>query len=418
MKKILLFVAAALFAIGGTAQNVRLAKSLAITPPTSEKSLNIVGGLNRVNTLKAGQRLQKSVSRVPQAKVAPAGEAHDYFFYRIENVYSIGDLGRINKVTLYFDGNTVYIPNDFYLSQFNETEPAYVTGTVSADGSTITIPSHQEIGTVSSYYGDMVMYLSKGDIVSTAEGETLNESSDPIVLNVDPNGGIIYDNSTDDNPAFVGIFTDSGFYGYAYNMMILPSSMFTASKRTLTGTGEVADFDIMQYVAVDVNKTVDEYYCPDLSLHAILGLFDCYPGSYVMAFDNEDGSIGVGCQTVADDTALTATDNLESSQIDFSYVSTLDADATGAYTQKEGEGLRDLVSDGQSYYSYDSYSGLKLGAPTSSGISSVITNDEKDAVSTQYYDLSGRRVSGAEKGVSIKVMKFADGTSKAVKVMK
>lgn len=87
-------------------------------------------------------------------------------------------------------------------------------------------------------------------------------------------------------------------------------------------------------------------------------------------------------------------------------------------TQLANETLFDLYSDGSGLYGNAYYSNLKLGAPVSSGISNTVTNDVKDAVSTQYFDLSGRRINGAEKGVNIKVMKFADGTSKAVKVMK
>ena len=48
----------------------------------------------------------------------------------------------------------------------------------------------------------------------------------------------------------------------------------------------------------------------------------------------------------------------------------------------------------------------------------MTTSTDKEAVATEYYDLSGRRVSAAEKGVTIKVEKYADGTSKATKVMK
>ena len=44
--------------------------------------------------------------------------------------------------------------------------------------------------------------------------------------------------------------------------------------------------------------------------------------------------------------------------------------------------------------------------------------DGAGVVSTEYYDLSGRRTDGAAKGVGIKVEKYADGTSKAVKVLR
>lgn len=66
------------------------------------------------------------------------------------------------------------------------------------------------------------------------------------------------------------------------------------------------------------------------------------------------------------------------------------------------------------------YSNLLTGLSicnTSTGISKT-ENSGKDAVSTEYFDLSGRRINNAAKGISIMVKKYANGTSKAVKVMK
>lgn len=49
---------------------------------------------------------------------------------------------------------------------------------------------------------------------------------------------------------------------------------------------------------------------------------------------------------------------------------------------------------------------------------SNVENSNKDVVATEYFDLSGRRISNAAQGVSIMVSKYADGTSKAIKIMK
>lgn len=419
MKKILLFVATALFAISGTAQNAQLLNRTRITSIENQNVSKITGRIAPVKAQNTAQGLQKNSMKAPSAKAAPSGEARDYFFYRAENAYGIGDLERINKVTLYFDGNTVYIPNDLYLSQLKEAEPAYLTGTLSDDGSTITIPSHQEVGTVTTYSGDMTLYFSKGELTSTTQGGyTLAESEEPIILYVDATDGTIFDGSTSDMPYYVGLFADGGFYGYAYNMLIFPSSNFEKSERTLTGTGEVSDYDLMQFVNVEVNKTVEEYHYSTVGVHAIKGLYDLYSDAYLIAFDNEDGSIIVGPQVIIDDTALAVAEDITLNQFSLGVASTFTADATGAYTQKDKEAIAEVYFDGEGASILSYYTGLKLGAPVSSGISNTVTNDVKDAVSTQYFDLSGRRINGAEKGVSIKVMKFADGTSKAVKVMK
>ena len=89
----------------------------------------------------------------------------------------------------------------------------------------------------------------------------------------------------------------------------------------------------------------------------------------------------------------------------------------GSYTQESGLYLMDLYADGKNLNLSDMYNNIILGAPTPSGISSVET-DKGEPVATEYYDLSGRRVDAAAKGVTIRVDKYADGTSKAVKAIK
>lgn len=52
-----------------------------------------------------------------------------------------------------------------------------------------------------------------------------------------------------------------------------------------------------------------------------------------------------------------------------------------------------------------------------SGIEDVVANDG-EAVATEYFDLQGRKVAGEAKGIMIKKMTMADGSVKAVKVVK
>ena len=49
------------------------------------------------------------------------------------------------------------------------------------------------------------------------------------------------------------------------------------------------------------------------------------------------------------------------------------------------------------------------------GIETVATDANKQIVGETYFDLSGRKLSKAGKGVAIKNIKFADGTTKSVK---
>ncbi len=71
--------------------------------------------------------------------------------------------------------------------------------------------------------------------------------------------------------------------------------------------------------------------------------------------------------------------------------------------------------DGELYLS-DLLTNMVINEEGTTSISSV--ENSNDAVSTEYFDLSGRRINNADKGISIMRMKYADGTTKAVKVMK
>ena len=93
------------------------------------------------------------------------------------------------------------------------------------------------------------------------------------------------------------------------------------------------------------------------------------------------------------------------------------------YKTDDGTSFADIIYDDGStsgeegYYLYSNIlSNMSIGASTTA-ISNV-ENSNKDVVATEYFDLSGRRISNAAQGVSIMVSKYADGTSKAIKIMK
>ena len=79
-------------------------------------------------------------------------------------------------------------------------------------------------------------------------------------------------------------------------------------------------------------------------------------------------------------------------------------------------GLSDVYTYQNGTYITEEYTNLRIKA-TTTGINKVEGNDA-DVVSTEYFDLSGRRISNAQKGINVKVMKFSDGTTKTVKVIK
>ena len=90
--------------------------------------------------------------------------------------------------------------------------------------------------------------------------------------------------------------------------------------------------------------------------------------------------------------------------------------ASDCYTMSDYTLVNLFAKSSNSLAYSDSYDNLKI-KKTTTGINKVEGNDA-DVVSTEYFDLSGRRISNAQKGINVKVMKFSDGTTKIVKVIK
>lgn len=100
--------------------------------------------------------------------------------------------------------------------------------------------------------------------------------------------------------------------------------------------------------------------------------------------------------------------------IDFTY----DA-ASDSYVQDSNYDLIDAFASQQGIGFSTSHKNSKIAKAGTAGVENVVNDGvNKDVVSTEYFDLSGRRISNIQKGAGIMVMKYADGTSKAVKVVK
>ena len=145
------------------------------------------------------------------------------------------------------------------------------------------------------------------------------------------------------------------------------------------------------------------------------------PDAWVMAEDN-NGTLTVSLpQAIGEDYAAVFVDFSQGGTFIFDPVTFKYDAASDSYVMSEYS-LIDLFptyDEKTNTYSVGystSYNNLKIKA-TTTGISSVV-NSDADVVSTEYYDLSGRRVSDAQKGLYIKVMKYADGTTKSVKTVK
>lgn len=92
----------------------------------------------------------------------------------------------------------------------------------------------------------------------------------------------------------------------------------------------------------------------------------------------------------------------------------------GTYVEHTDEGkarvkiLGGYWSDSKQFFCGDALT-VFTGDPT--GIETIATDNNKQVLGETYYDLSGRRLAKIGNGVTIKNVKYADGTTKSVKVV-
>lgn len=153
----------------------------------------------------------------------------------------------------------------------------------------------------------------------------------------------------------------------------------------------------------------------------VSGLLPDYPNSLqvIERLDNGDLRAYSNRFVVDDDTHMSV---MEIASDGFYTVETADFVydvADGSYSFGDGLGLADFFSnDGVEFGFSVLYSDLGMVPVPGAGVESVEAGAESEVVATEYYDLSGRRMTEAVSGVGIMVKKYADGTRKATKVMR
>lgn len=171
------------------------------------------------------------------------------------------------------------------------------------------------------------------------------------------------------------------------------------------------------------NYTYDDYYGETQSSTVdivtlgdvcyVKSLLPNYPEAWLSGYF-EGSNMVLNSYTICDDdiAMLFGTETEYIDNATFTYDS-----ATDSYSSESGVDLSDYFyyDADRTYYLSDLCKNMIIKG-VATGISSV--ENSNDAVSTEYFDLSGRRINNAAKGISIMVKKYADGTSKAVKVMK
>lgn len=393
MRKLLL-IAAVMFSLGSMAQSpLRLAKEFKM----AENNLKKVNNLMRVSLPSA------STMKKAPAKAAPEGESRTYYLDFYTSAYGVGTLPEFHKAVnvVYGADNKVYIQNMMYPSLFD----TYIEGEL--NGNTITIPNGQAIGT----FGDTFnMVLCNMAVVEETDGVSfVPDQSSEFTLTVDNEYGTI----TSGENSFLGIVTDDYQNTLTVGgiMQFVPEDFFQAAdEHEYTYDHEGYGTPIQT-----VNGTLEVISLGDYSY--IKGLMpELNPDTWSFAY-MENGNLTLSLpQIIDEDMAAVFADFNNGGQIMTDPIAfTYDA-ASDCYTMSDYTLVNLFATSSNSLGYSDSYDNLKIKA-TTTGINKVESSDA-DVVSTQYFDISGRRINSAQKGINVKVMKYSDGTTKTVKVIK
>lgn len=400
MKKVLLF-AFTVFSMSGIAQHIGTMKPVEGFKPKAEPKFEMA---KRIDFSQLKPSMQT------KAVTEPEGTKTSYFLDYYDYAYQIGPCMRshVSSDIIIAEDSTVYISNMFLTSMF---ENVYIKGKLNETGDSIMIENNQVIGTISGYD----FYICNAD--GSSEEFTPLESS--FTLGFDPETGIV----SSDIKSFLGLYLTDGatseMYTYCMFLSYIPVDLFIEPV-----TYDYTCFDYNygnNYEGADYESTVDVIMMGTLVY--IKGLLPYnYPDSWMIGEVSGNDIILYSYQ-IADDDVAFMFDN-GSDYIDEFTLTYNSAD--NSYTSTTGLSLSSVF-----YMDENSYTGTSAGyyidemcsdmviEPTKTAINTVEASD-KVVASTEYYDLSGRRIflDDTTKGMCIKVVRYTDGTSNAIKMMR
>mgnify|MGYP005939604899 CR=1 FL=1 len=394
MKKFLL-LALIMFSMNSFAQNPRTLLMAKKSEPVKTVKFNSQRSLKDI----IGSENLKPAAKAP-AK-APEGTKSAYYMDCYQSVYGLNYLCNKNhvysEIIITSDGKA-YISNMFYTDLLGKE--LYLEGKVNADGSI-------EIGyqNLTTYQG-ISLYVS---CVNPNTGDADKTSTFKLSYNKDYNAYI------SDEESYLGVYVENSgnlnLDTYCCYLSYLPENAYPEA--TKHSYSFVDKNNNTQNTTVDMIDLGDNYFYINNIMPGYENVWlVCYIDnngmniySYQLAADNcafsfvnQDGTLEDGAIL-----AYNSSDKTYKLSSDLMFVDVFYDD--GSVTGTEGLSIATNI-----------LSNMSIGA-SATGIDKV-ENGNENVVSTNYYDLSGRRINNAYKGISIKVMKYADGTSKAVKVMK
>ena len=390
MKKILLF-AFAVLSLNTFAQTPKVKVSTSDKIKTEEVSKLKTAA--RIELTKAGS------ANKAKAKAPASGTTKTYYADYEESITGLTSMmERVHvkyEITFGDDGK-VYIPNLFLRSVTGED--VYLTGTYDSATNEITLDNNQKIY-------DLIMYSL---FVSQKNSTTGAPDTEKYKLKLDPQTGII---RSEDMTKFLTAFLTDGNANETYTdiraINYYPEDMFPAP-------------ETHKYEYTDKNNNRKETTIDIVNMGTLCyarNLLPTCPNAWIEGYYDGDDIVFNSYDIGDDDLLMMFGSYIEMvPSCRFTYDS-----YDNTYKGEEGINLMDYYyyyGGGlpSTFYTDNSCSDMVIYADAATGISSL--ENAKEPVSTEYFDLSGRRINNADKGISIMRMKYADGTTKAVKVMK
>lgn len=399
MKKVLLF-AFTMLSMSGIAQHVGTMKPIEGFTPKTEPKFEMA---KRIDFSKLKPTMQtKDVTE-------PEGTKTSYFLDYYDNAYEIGLCikSHFSSDIIIAEDGKVYISNMFFTTDDMFGNNLYITGTLNENKDSIIIDNNQLLSTISYNNTEYEYYICNLD---TNSGDPLLSSN--FRLAIDQESGIIFS----DQNLYLGLYEKSGtttqLYSFCTYMNYIPAEYYPQAQ---TYNYAFVDYNGEKHeTTVDIINMVNYVYIRSL-------MPQYYPEAWIYG-DIENGNIVVPSYQIASDDIAFAFMTTSLQGLNYSTLSYNSDNQT--YTSESGVYFTELYyypgdqSNPAGVYFGDTCSDMVI-TPTQTAINTVEAGN-KVVASTEYYDLSGRRIvlDDTTKGMCIKVVKYTDGTSDAIKMMR
>lgn len=394
MKKILLF-AFTMLSMSGIAQHVGTMKPIEGFTPKTEPKFEMA---KRIDFSKLKPTMQtKDVTE-------PEGTKTSYFLDYYDYAYEIGYCMKSHVTAdIYIaDDGTVSISNMFFTNANMFGNELYITGKLNEAKDSIIIDNNQLLGTLSDGQNEYKFYICNLDTASEAGDPLLSRS---FALAIDPQYGIVHS----DMYSYLGLYVSNGttteWYSDCTYLTYMPVEYFPEAV--------TYDYTFLDYEGTNHEATVDIINMGSYVYISSL-MPQYYPEAWLCGEIDNNNIILYSAQIATDDIAFmfanTSLSTVESCTMTYNA-------SDNSYISESGIMLMNMYYN-EGYFFGDACSNMVI-KQRSTAVNTVEAGN-KVVASTEYYDLSGRRIvlDDTTKGMCIKVVKYTDGTSDAIKMMR